>query len=107
MPNVQNAVPERINALIGREVGVTQARNEFRNLVDQVQHQGETYLIRRHGRPAVAIVPVKVYEDWREERKKFFEFVRQAQRQANLEPNAAEKIAVEAAHWARSTPNPR
>ena len=87
-----------------RELGVTEARFGFSSLVDQVQHQGDAYVIKRHGRRAAAIVPIKVYENWRQERQEFFDMVREMQKWANLKPKAAERLALEAVRWARSNP---
>ncbi len=83
-------------------LGVTQARAELSTLVEQVQHQGDTYIINRHGKPAAAIVPIQVYEEWKRQRNEFFEFIRQAQQQADLEPQEAEQIAAEAVKAARA-----
>lgn len=83
-------------------LGITQARAEFSVLVEQVQHQGDAYIIERHGKPAAAVVPVQVYEAWKKQRAQFFEFIRQAQQQANLTPEEAERIAAEAVKVVRA-----
>jgi prevent-host-death family protein len=77
-------------------VGVTEARTEFKSIVDQVQHKGDTYIIQRHGKPAAAVVPVEVYEIWKKERSSFFEFIYESQQQADLDPEEAQRIALEA-----------
>ena len=77
-------------------LGVTQARKELSGIVDRVQHQGDTFIVSRHGRPAAALVPVQVYETWKRQRDEFFELVRVAQVQSDLEPEEAERLAVEA-----------
>jgi prevent-host-death family protein len=79
-----------------REFSVSKAREQFSDLVEQVQFQGNTFIIRRHGKPAAAIVPIEVLESWRRERQAFFDLIRHAQRQANLTPEAAEQLASEA-----------
>lgn len=83
-------------------LGITKAREEFSNIVEQVQHQGDTYVISRHGKPAAAVVPVQVYENWKRDRDEFFAFIRKAQQQANLEPHEAEQIAAEAVKAVRA-----
>ena len=77
-------------------LGVTQARKEFSIIVDRVQHQGDTFIVSRHGRPAAALVPVQVYETWKRQRDEFFELVRVAQGQSELEPEEAARLADEA-----------
>lgn len=59
-----------------RELNVTKAREELSNIVDRVQFQGDTYVISRNGKPAVAVVPLKVYENWRRQRQEFFDLVK-------------------------------
>ena len=79
-----------------RMLGVTQARKLFSTIVDQVQHQGDAYIVSRHGKPAVAVVPMQVYESWKRQREEFFELIRKAQQEADLEPQEAERLAAEA-----------
>ncbi len=86
-----------------KELGITRAREELSIIVEQVQYQGDTYVINRHGKPAAAVVPMQVYETWKRERENFFNFIRQTQEQANLEPEEADKIAADAVKAIRAT----
>ena len=60
-------------------LGVTEAREKFSEVVDQVQHQGSAFIISRHGKPAAAVVPVKVYESWKKQREELFDTIRRIQ----------------------------
>lgn len=60
-------------------IGVTEARERFRAIVDEVQYQGDKYIISRHGKPAVAVVPIQVYENWKQQRKRLLELLRDVQ----------------------------
>jgi prevent-host-death family protein len=62
-----------------KELGITKAREQFSTIVEQVQYQGDSYVISRHGKPAVAIVPIEVYETWKRQRQALFEAIRQVQ----------------------------
>jgi prevent-host-death family protein len=62
-----------------KTIGVTKARDEFRKIIDEVQHQGDKYVINRHGKPAVAVVPVQVYENWKQQRKRLLELISEVQ----------------------------
>jgi prevent-host-death family protein len=62
-----------------RKLGVTEAREKFRDIVDQVQYRGDTYVISKHGKPAAAVIPMEVYENWKKERQAFFNAVREIQ----------------------------
>lgn len=79
-----------------RILGITEARANFREIVEQVQYKGEKVIINRHGKPAAAVVPIEVYENWKRQRKELFDLVREIQQRANLEPEEAERLAAEA-----------
>jgi len=70
-------------------LGVTKAREKLSEIVESVQYQNDAYIISRHGRPAAAVVPVEVYESWKQRRKELFDLVRQFQ-QASGEANPDE-----------------
>lgn len=77
-------------------LGVTEARKKFSNIVEQVQYQGDAYLINRYGRPAAAVVPVEVYNNWQRQREEFFDLIRDMQEEADLSPQEADRLAKEA-----------
>lgn len=79
-----------------RALGITQAREEFSNVIERVQYWGDSYIISRHGKPAAAVVPVEIYENWKRQREEFFDLVRQTQEEAHLAPEDAERLAAEA-----------
>lgn len=62
-----------------KELGVTKARENFSEIVEKVQYEGDAYLISRHGKPAAAVVPLEVYENWKRQRRNFFDTIRQIQ----------------------------
>lgn len=62
-----------------KTVGVTRAREQFRSILDEVQYQGDKYVIRRHGKPAVAVVPVEIYENWKQQRQTLIELIQEVQ----------------------------
>ena len=47
-------------------------------------------------------MPVQVYETWKRQRDEFFELVRKAQQQSDLEPEEAARLAAEAVAAIRS-----
>jgi prevent-host-death family protein len=81
---------------VEKVLGVTEARKKFSNIVEQVQYQGDSYLISRYGRPAAAVVPVEVYENWQQQRAEFFDLIRDMQEEADLSPEEADRLAAEA-----------
>lgn len=44
------------------EVNSDEARRTFRDLLNEVEHQGEHVTIMRYNTPAVVVVPVQWYE---------------------------------------------
>ena len=97
MKTVQNeAALERIKELMEKKLGVTEARKELSNIVEQVQYRGNSYVISRYGKPAAAVVPIEVYESWQRQREEFFELIRDLQREADLSPEEADRVAREA-----------
>jgi prevent-host-death family protein len=98
MQNAQNPIPfrERMNWLMEKKLGVSEARREFSDLVEKVQYQGDTFIISRRGIPAAAVVPVQVYENWRRQRDELFQLIREMQDEAGLDPEEAELLAAEA-----------
>ena len=88
-----------------KELSVTQAREKFSDLVEQVQYQGDTFVISRHGKPAAAVVPIEVYENWKRQRRAFFDQIRQMQQRADLDPQEAGRLANEAVTASRKQKN--
>lgn len=62
-----------------KQIGATKARDMLRNILDEVQYKGDKYIIKRHGEPAVAVVPIQIYENWKQQRKRLLELVREVQ----------------------------
>ncbi len=103
--NVQNkTILEKAEILMERALGVTEARKKFSNIVDRVEHQGDIYLISRYGRPAAAVVPVEVYQNWQRQRQEFFDLVRNMQKEADLSAEKADQVATEAVAAIRAQP---
>ena len=61
------------------ELGLTKARETLSTLVESVQYHGDMYIISRHGKPAAALVPLHLYEKWKQQRRDFFDLIREFQ----------------------------
>ena len=94
MQNVQNAnsVWKQVVIAMEKEVGVTKARDMLRTILDEVQYRGDKYVVSRHGEPAAAIVPLEVYENWKKQRQRLLELIRDVQ-SANEEYDPDEVMA--------------
>ena len=86
-----------------RKLGLTEARQNFSELVEGVQYRGDTYIINRHGRPAAAVVPLNVYENWKRQRTQFFDSVQKIQdANRDIDPDEVMRDIIEAQQAIRS-----
>ena len=67
-----------------KKLGVTEARKQFSEVVNQVQYSGDTYVIVKRGKRAAAIVPVEILDKWEDDRIELFDTIRKIQ-QANAD----------------------
>ena len=87
-----------------KKLSITKARQDFSSVVEEVQYQGQCFVISRHGKPVAAVVPLEVYENWRQQRKRLFDTIRELQ-EANKEadPEQVMKDVLEAQQAIRSS----
>ncbi|MBP7962613.1 MAG: type II toxin-antitoxin system Phd/YefM family antitoxin [Caldilineaceae bacterium] len=62
-----------------QSIGVTEARNNFSEIVDRAHYLGETTVLMKSGKPAAAIVPYMLLEQWQRDRAQLFALVDQVQ----------------------------
>ena len=87
-----------------RLLGITQARDELSRIIERVQHQGDSYIISRHGKAAAAVVPLRVYQNWKRKREELFESIRQFQTaNEDAEPEQVMEDVLQAQQAARSS----
>ena len=80
-----------------RELSSTAARDAFSTILDEVQFQGDKYIISRKGKPAAVLVPLDVYESWKKSRKQFFDLVRSFQESSgDNDPDDVMELVLEA-----------
>jgi len=56
-------------------VGAREARSNFAQLLGEVHYGGQTVVVKRSGRPMVAIIPVQEYQRLVSERKARFQIL--------------------------------
>jgi prevent-host-death family protein len=64
-----------------KTIGVTEARRNLDEIVDKVRYQGDMVVLVKSGKPAAAIVPYAVLEQWRRTREELFAVVDEVQAQ--------------------------
>lgn len=97
MQNVQTLNTHKDNI-----IGITNAREELSNIVAQVQYQGNTFIISRHGKPAAAMVPVSRVAAKEQDRAKLFKLIASMQKEAQLPAQKAARLADAAVRKVRS-----
>ncbi len=91
-----------------KTINVTKARDEFRTIVDEVQYQGQNYVISRHGKPAVAIVPLTIYENWKSDRQNLINLIGEIRAAyVDIDPDEVMSDVLEAQQAVRKQPNPQ
>lgn len=62
-----------------RELGISEARKQLGQIIDQAKNKGENFIIIRYGQPAAAVVPMAVYLHWKKEHEDLVEAIRRMQ----------------------------
>ena len=89
--------------MMENKLGLTKARESLSTMVENVQYQGDTYIISRHGRPAAALVPIQVYQKWKKQRQEFFDLIKEFQNvSGDTDPDEIMRDVLEAQQAIRS-----
>lgn len=79
-----------------KTIAAFDARRQFGKVLRDVETRGHSFVVERHGEPVAAVVPLRLYEQWKRERNNFFALLHKAQQNANLSEEEAEALALEA-----------
>ena len=79
-----------------KRVSAFEVRRSFGQMLQDILKQGDKFVVERHGAPVAVVVPVEVYEQWKQQRERFFETLRTAQAAADLTEEDAARLAAEA-----------
>lgn len=86
-----------------KTINVTQAREELRTIVDDVQFRGDKYVINRHGKPAAAVVPMHIYEKLKENRDELIAIMERVHAQnPDVDPDEVMRDVLEAQQAVRA-----
>ena len=92
----------KVFRLMEKTIAAFEARRKFGKILQEVAGKGDKFVVERHGEPVAAVVPMEVYENWKRQRTEFFDLIRSMQQEANLDPEEAERIALEAQQAVRA-----
>ena len=104
MQNVQiNQLASQQGAQMEKIIKSSVLRSQLSPILDEVQFNRDNYIIERNGRPAAVIVPLDIYENWKQNRQRFFDTIRQVQ-QANqdADPDEIMELVLQAQQAVRS-----
>ena len=83
--------------IMEKQLNISDVRDSLGDLVDEVQYQNNKMVILRHGKPAVALVPLHVYENSKSSRRRLFELIEQAQNASgDKDPDEVMALVLEA-----------
>lgn len=85
-----------------KTVGAFEARRQFGQILKQVSIKGESYVVEYHGEPVAAVVPLKIYDSWKQERAAFFKHMRATAERANVPYEEAIRLIEEAIQETRN-----
>lgn len=92
-----------------RRLGVTEARSRLGTIVDKVQYQGDTVVLEKNGKPAVAVIPYTLFEQFRRQRDDAYQVVLDVQQQnqdLELSEDQLLDLLDEAVHTVRKQAKP-
>lgn len=102
---MQQVQPIQLNTetLMEKLVNSSFLRKRLSDILDEVQFNREKYIIERKGKPAVALVPLSVYENWKRDRERLFELIAKAQNNSGeQDPDEIMALVLEAQEATRA-----
>jgi prevent-host-death family protein len=90
-----------------RRLGVTEVRSRLGEIVDKVHYQGDTVVVEKNGKPAAALIPFALFEQFLRRRDAAYQVVLDVQRQNQdlaLDEEALLGFVDDAVHAVRAQP---
>ena len=92
----------RVQFLMEKTINSFEMRRSFGQILQDVSSKGDKFIVERHGMPVAVLVPITVYEQWKQSRERFFEALHAAQAKADLSEDEAIALAQEAVQAVRA-----
>ena len=77
-------------------IGAFEARQQLGKILKAVAGKGDRYVVEYHGEPVAAVVPIELYQQWKQRREAFFGKMRATAERANLPEDEAAALVAEA-----------
>jgi prevent-host-death family protein len=91
----------KANRAMEKLVGAFEARRRFGRILNEVSSHGDRFVVEHHGEPVAAVVPIKVYRQWKHQRAAFFDQMRATAERANLSHEEAAALVRETIRMVR------
>ena len=86
-----------------KRVNALKARQNLGQVLEKVYYKGDRYVIERAGKPMAAVVPIKVLEDYEENKEQLFSLIKKAQRRnKQVKADTIEREVAEAVKSVRA-----
>lgn len=85
-----------------RTIDAADMRRGLDEMLDGVATSGDQVVVERDGRPVAAVVPMRLYEQWKRERDAFFDRIEATTRRVNMPEDEAMALALDAQRAVRA-----
>lgn len=80
-----------------KKITALKARHNLGQVLDEVYHRGDQYVIERDGKAMAAVVPLWFLEEWRKRKDRVFGVITAIhQRTKDVAPKTIERVVAEA-----------
>src|SRR5438270_13382002 len=93
---------QSVRLTMERTIGAFDARRQFGKVLNEVAAKGDAYVVERHGEAVAAVVPIQVYQQWKQAREAFFDRMEETARRANMSEEEGMALAQEAVQAVRA-----
>ena len=83
-------------------IAAFEVRRQFGKVLNDVIAKGNSYIVERHGEAVAAVVPIKLYEQWKRSRDAFFDRMAEMAATAQMSEDEAMALALEAQQAVRA-----
>lgn len=85
-----------------KRVSAFDVRRAFGQMLQDILKHKDKFIVERHGAPVAVVVPIEVYEQWKQTRERFFATLTSGQAAGNLNEEDAAQLAAETVQAVRS-----
>lgn len=94
MNTTQTAVTEKT-------IAAFEARRYFGKVLDGIK-AGEKFIVEEYGEPVAAVIPLRIYTQWKKDQEAFFAQMEEIAEEVNLSPDEADRLAAKAVQAIRT-----